>query len=510
MISQKIVSEFCLITGNFTIITLDLLPKVLTLLPSSAAFLDCSAAVMADFLQKAIGAMSIEDEEPLVLPDSPQFTVVDANETSLLGRLLNPDCQSMARMIDYMPTAWRVYGRVRGIALSRDRFQFVFQREEDLVIVLNDRPWSYNHWAMVLERWTASPPVDFLNTMEIWIRIRNIPQIHFTSETMYKLASEIGKVEVIAYDPKVSHTKEYIRAKITFHVDNPAKAARKLALKSGGTVTTEYDYEKIHKRCFHCLRLTHEKIQCPLLRKGQIKSNGGSSSSAIIPNKIPSLPAVINQARGEALVAPPGFAPLFPELSPTDQKMAMLYISHSDETERNARILRVRQGIEDNARESSSRLIKITNEIDKGKGHVFHFPENINYQGDSSKLFRAGAQLLLGSIEDEAESSAKAPDTMSAPILGSSGFQLGPSSEGRASGNLSLGKAPRIRPPYWKRKANSTKRNSVAGPALKDQDQTAANGSKRKQSVSASAVDNKTPKYTKSSVASVLKPLQPQ
>ncbi|KAH0865231.1 hypothetical protein HID58_082442, partial [Brassica napus] len=161
--------------------------------------------------------------------------------------------------------------------------------------------------------------------------------------------------------------------------------------------------------------------------------------------------------------------------------MAMLYISHSDETERNARILRVRQGIEDNARESSSRLIKITNEIDKGKGHVFHFPENINYQGDSSKLFRAGAQLLLGSIEDEAESSAKAPDTMSAPILGSSGFQLGPSSEGRASGNLSLGKAPRIRPPYWKRKANSTKRNSVAGPALKDQDQTATNGSKRKQ-----------------------------
>jgi len=217
MISQKIVSEFCLITGNFTIITLDLLPKVLTLLPSSAAFLDCSAAVMTDFLQKAIGAMSIEDEEPLVLPDSPQFTIVDANETSLLGRLLNPDCQSMARMIDYMPTAWRVYGRVRGIALSRDRFQFVFQREEDLVTVLNDRPWSYNHWAMVLERWTASPPVDFLNTMEIWIRIRNIPQIHFTSETMYKLASEIGKVEVIAYDPKVSHTKEYIRAKITFH-----------------------------------------------------------------------------------------------------------------------------------------------------------------------------------------------------------------------------------------------------------------------------------------------------
>lgn len=52
----------------------------------------------------------------------------------------------MERMIAYMPTAWRVYGRVRGIALSWDRFQFVFQREEDLQTVLDDRPWSYNRW----------------------------------------------------------------------------------------------------------------------------------------------------------------------------------------------------------------------------------------------------------------------------------------------------------------------------------------------------------------------------
>ncbi|XP_013673746.1 uncharacterized protein LOC106378106 [Brassica napus] len=179
--------------------------------------------------------MSLDDEEPLVLPDSPQYTVIDSNETSLLGRLLNPDCQSIYRMIEYMPTAWRVVGRVKGIALSRDR-------------------------------WNSSPPDDFLSTLEIWIRIRNIPVNNFTSQTMHTLASEIGHVEEIAYDPKVSHTKEYIRAKVTFKVDSPAKATRKLSIKNGGTVTIECDYEKIHKRCFHCLRLTHEKVRCPLLR----------------------------------------------------------------------------------------------------------------------------------------------------------------------------------------------------------------------------------------------------
>lgn len=180
---------------------------------------------MADSLHKAISSMSLEDEEPLILPDEPRFRVVDTNEISLLGRLLNPDCQSMTRMIEYMPTAWRVYGRVRGIALSHFRFQFVFQREEDLQTVLKDMPWSYNHWVMALERWTNNPLHNFLKTMEIWIRIRHIPVNFFTIDTMYQLASEVGKVEEIAYDPKVSHTKEYIRAEVTFNVDNPAKDA---------------------------------------------------------------------------------------------------------------------------------------------------------------------------------------------------------------------------------------------------------------------------------------------
>lgn len=279
----------------------------------------------------------------------------------------------MARMIDYMPTAWRVEGRVRGIALSRDRFQFVFQRKEDLETGLKDRLWSYNHWAMVLERWTATPPEDFLQTMRIWMRIRNIPVNHFTTGTMFKLASEVGKVEEIAYDPKVSHTKDYIRALITFNTDNSLKESRKLSIP-GKVVTIGFEYEKIHKRCFHCLRLSHEKIRCPLLRRGaQSEKKGGSSHGREIerPQEGSS-----NSQRVGLLEGPPGFPPLFPELSPQDLKMAMQYISHADKTERLARTERVRQGIAENKEEPSVRLTRITRDLDKGKCHVYSYQEN--------------------------------------------------------------------------------------------------------------------------------------
>ncbi|KAF3513562.1 hypothetical protein F2Q69_00009512 [Brassica cretica] len=56
--------------------------------------------------------------------------------------------------------------------------------------------------------------------------------------------------------------------------------------------------------------------------------------------------------------------------------MALLYISHSDETVRMVRIQRVQQGIEENKAESSIRLTKITNELDKGKGYVFSYQDH--------------------------------------------------------------------------------------------------------------------------------------
>ncbi|VVB08380.1 unnamed protein product [Arabis nemorensis] len=81
---------------------------------------------MTDNLHAALGSMSLEDDEPITLPDSPRFRVLEANKISLLGHLLNAEYQSMAKMIEYMPTAWTVYDKVLGIALSRDRFQLTF------------------------------------------------------------------------------------------------------------------------------------------------------------------------------------------------------------------------------------------------------------------------------------------------------------------------------------------------------------------------------------------------
>lgn len=155
------------------------------------------------------------------------------------------------------------------------------------------------------------------------MRIGNIPMNFYTIETMDMLGSAIGKVEEIAYNPEVSQTKDFVRARITLDIANPTREAKKLNLPTGETVVIYYEYEKLRKRCFYCLRLTHEKVICPLLKKNlsttksstylREKREGSSQKGTLIRKELNS----------KVLEGPPGFPPMFPELSKQDQQMAL-------------------------------------------------------------------------------------------------------------------------------------------------------------------------------------------
>ncbi|XP_048634157.1 uncharacterized protein LOC125608221 [Brassica napus] len=475
---------------------------------------------MSENLHEAIGAMSIRDDDPIDLPDNPCFSVFEENATSLLGRLLNPSCQPMDEMIEAMPRVWRVYNRVRGIALSNERFQFVFQREEDLLTVLNDRPWSFNHWTMLLDRWVPVPPKDFLTTVDVWIRISRIPMNHYRLETMDFLASKVGKVLEIAYDPKCSQKEAFIRAQVRLDITRPALEKKVLNLPSGGQAVIEFDYEKLRKRCFHCLRLTHERPDCPYLREKVrpvvkevvVSSNGGASTLKA--------PVLIGPPPGPAV--PPGFSPMFPQLTEEERNAALQYVSHSDPTERQARIMRVQQSITDKGAVGARQMPLISHNLEKGKGHVFGYERQGKIGGDelcSSKSmpFRLSTGLVVSGGADDLEVSSS-----SSPV-GPTVFRIGSSTINHPSGTKSDGKKLRRRPQRWKRLSQT--KACVAGDGLAEtgvvlkqsalvihgEDTVVSAGfSKRKAVMGVGDHSTKSPKINPDTVASTLKPLLPQ
>lgn len=82
---------------------------------------------MSAAMDKALMAMSLDEvDAPFEMPDLPQFSSCEKNVLSLIGRLLNPQSQSMSNLVYNMPRKWQKIGRVRGVALSLERFQFIF------------------------------------------------------------------------------------------------------------------------------------------------------------------------------------------------------------------------------------------------------------------------------------------------------------------------------------------------------------------------------------------------
>ncbi|XP_019093987.1 PREDICTED: uncharacterized protein LOC109129705 [Camelina sativa] len=213
-------------------------------------------------LEKAFQEMSITDDTPLVLSNQPKFCSSERNSCSIMGRFLNPENQRMSNWILDMPRIWRLYDRVRGIALSKDKFQFFFKSEEDLEGVLKQGVWTQDDWCVVMEKWIEKPPHDYLMLLPAWIRLRNIPVNYYTKDTIQEIAECVGQVLQVVFDQEKSQVQDYVRVRVLLDVSNPLRNSKEVQLPSGEIVLVSFDYERIRKRCFQCQRLTHEKNRC--------------------------------------------------------------------------------------------------------------------------------------------------------------------------------------------------------------------------------------------------------
>ncbi|KAG7549361.1 Reverse transcriptase domain [Arabidopsis thaliana x Arabidopsis arenosa] len=214
-------------------------------------------------LHQALQDMSIADDKPIILSNHSKYCSIERNQCSLMGRFLNPTQQRMANWILDMPRIWRLYSRVRGIALSQESFQFIFNSEADLDEILKSGVWTQDDWCVVMEKWIEKPPDDYLMFLPVWVRVRNIPVNYYTEETIREVSSKVGKVLLVLFDPEKSQAQDYVRVRILLDVRNPLRNSKEVQLPTGEIVAITFDYERIRKRCFHCQRLTHEKNLCP-------------------------------------------------------------------------------------------------------------------------------------------------------------------------------------------------------------------------------------------------------
>lgn len=446
--------------------------------------------IMEYALDKALQEMSLEDDKPIVLQNLPKFSSCERNECSIIGRLLCPENQKLSSLIHEMPRLWRVSNRARGIALPNDKFQFIFDSESELSMVLEAGAWTFNDWSLTLERWVETPPADYLKVLPIWIRLRNIPVNFNTAETIREIASHIGQVTHVAFDPLKPRSRGFVRVRILFDVSRPLKNSRELQLPTGELVDIGIEYERIRKRCYQCKRLTHDRERCPFNPSNrQVIATGGIKSASIIPSRLIPKISKDDPLFGVLTDDDVGIDPVSgkPKIVKAVLDEMRQYLSVIDPQEKKVRIERVRRSVWDleGDRQGQETLLRLaaptifTTDVDKGKGLVFDFEQSSSATGNGEQLavaIHSGKAMtrLSQPLHSVSATYATASQNDFGSTVHKASFSAG------SSGTKSKVVKKRRRPSQWRRKAQASQEGTGTNMVAPDKDMEESVLSKRK------------------------------
>lgn len=191
----------------------------------------------------------------------------DLNEASerfkktLIGRVLHKGGRSIEAMIALLPRAriWNVEGRARGTNLGNGRFQFDFEKEEDLITVLNKRPCHINQWIFALERWEPFTSDNFPNTISFWIKVTGVPVHFWNDQTFEEISKALGK--------KMALDSKNARLQVSIDVDKPLQFNRRIGFPNGDIGKVSFEYEGLSRSCFACNRISHDVYSCEEISK---------------------------------------------------------------------------------------------------------------------------------------------------------------------------------------------------------------------------------------------------
>ncbi|KAJ4909275.1 Uncharacterized protein Rs2_03896 [Raphanus sativus] len=191
-------------------------------------------------------------------PSFDNSALIQRNQQTLIGRLTNPRYQSIPQILEELPRSWTLKGVASGSDLGHDRFQFRFDREDDILSVLSNRPYHLNGWMIILQRWEPIISPDFPSQIPFWIDIKGLP-LHFWHEkVIYNIGLELGTLDDYAI------TQTAMRMRISLNGLQPIITDTIVDFDTGEEAPVTLEYEGLQNFCSFCNCLTHYAKDCPV------------------------------------------------------------------------------------------------------------------------------------------------------------------------------------------------------------------------------------------------------
>lgn len=209
--------------------------------------------------------VSLESQQPsrttrvkVPLPDNSDLLC--KHSLTLIGQVTNKTVQKVWSLIPFFTEHWKTEFKPVGSDLGNGLFQFQFELESDLLAVLDQRPYHYARWMVILQRWEPTVSPTFSLLIPFWIKMQGLPVHLWTEETIKCIGQDIGLYE------KAEITS--LTARMRVHVNGmlPLITSSVVEYPNGDEASTTLIYERLDKHCTKCLRLDHELKECLVAR----------------------------------------------------------------------------------------------------------------------------------------------------------------------------------------------------------------------------------------------------
>lgn len=190
-------------------------------------------------------------------PEIDTSALIQANLLTIIGRLTNPQEQSVNEVISTLPRRWKTEGPVTGADLGHSCFQFRLSTEKDLKEVLANRPYNHNNWMLILQRWEPVISNSFPSEIPFWIKLQGLPLHFWHQEMIYNIGYELGTLD------HYEITKTSARMRVLVDGLSPLIMDSIVDYKTGEESLVTFEYEGLKNHCSLCFRLSHLGQDCP-------------------------------------------------------------------------------------------------------------------------------------------------------------------------------------------------------------------------------------------------------
>jgi 14-3-3 protein epsilon len=266
----------------------------------------------------SLDGLSLSDEG-LTLNLDTDPSSIQILEHCLIGRVLTDKQIRFSYFKERLSHVWKPGKKVTILQSEEGRYLFQFNHRLDAAKVLDEGPWLFDNFNLVIERIAPGvvPATVELNHLDVWLQVYRLPFGFIQPKVGQTIGRFLGEMK--EYDHRNTVHSTYMRLKVRINVTKPLQQSWKVRANEGNFVQIIFKYEKLGIFCYLCGLLGHTDKNCPKLfdmdhddgSRGWSESirpltshQGTSATNKYIKDPIPSRPHAASANNAGTKAAP--------------------------------------------------------------------------------------------------------------------------------------------------------------------------------------------------------------